>query len=293
LTSHRLPNIVITVIEHINSYVERIMSSSTNSPTLPTGTAAEWLQRWDDQQRRYVPDREERFAVIGDVVETAVHDVPKPVILDLGCGPGSLGARLKTRMPDAQVVGIDTDPLLLGLGRAHYRDAITWVDADLRTGDWAEQVPPAVHAAVSTTALHWLPATELAALYRTLGKLLAPGGVFVNGDHLRLDDTSIDAIATVVRDRRTERVGVAGNEEWQAWWNGVFADPRLAGLVAERARRLHPRETPSASTAEDSVRHGSNRLSAGEHAELLRAAGFSAAAPVWQVGDDRVLVAVR
>lgn len=269
------------------------MSASTTATTVPADAAAAWLQRWDDQQRRYVPDREERFAVIGDVVAAAVREVANPVILDVGCGPGSLGARLATRLPAAQVIGVDTDPLLLGLGRSHYGDAITWLDADLRADDWARNVPPVLHAAVSTTALHWLPKAELATLYRTIAGRLAPGGVFVNGDHLRLDDAAIDAFATVVRDGRAARAGAADNEQWLDWWRGVFADPLLAGLVDERARRLRINENPSASTAEDSVRHGSNRLSVGEHSELLRATGFRAAAPVWQSGDDQVLVAIR
>ena len=39
--------------------------------------------------------------------------------------------------------------------------------------------------------------------------------------------------------------------------------------------------------------HGSNRLSVTDHVRLLRAAGYSAAAPLWQVGDDQIVVARR
>jgi trans-aconitate methyltransferase len=34
-------------------------------------------------------------------------------VLDLGCGPGSLAARLLERLPAASVVAIDSYPLLL------------------------------------------------------------------------------------------------------------------------------------------------------------------------------------
>lgn len=34
-------------------------------------------------------------------------------------------------------------------------------------------------------------------------------------------------------------------------------------------------------------------LSVWQHAELLRQAGFAEAGPVWQFGDDHVLVGVR
>ena len=80
-------------------------------------TARRWLDRWDAQQRSYLPDREERFIALIDAVEEGTGRLD-PLVLDLGCGPGSLAARLLDRMPAARVVAIDTDPLLLTLGRA-------------------------------------------------------------------------------------------------------------------------------------------------------------------------------
>ena len=82
--------------------------------------AAAWIARWDAQQTRYIADREERFAVIGDVVTRAVGDSLAPVVLDIGCGPGSLAGRLAHRLPHAVLLGVDVDPLLLALGRTRY-----------------------------------------------------------------------------------------------------------------------------------------------------------------------------
>lgn len=39
--------------------------------------------------------------------------------------------------------------------------------------------------------------------------------------------------------------------------------------------------------------HNGNGLTVAGHTELLLAAGFSNVAPMWQVGDDHVLAAVR
>jgi SAM-dependent methyltransferase len=236
------------------------------------------MKRWDAQQERYIADREERFAVVCDVVESALTAVPEPVILDLGCGPGSLAARLRERLPHATIIGIDSDPLLLGLARAHYGSTVTWVDADLAATSWQEHVPAEIHAAVSTTALHWLSPDRLAELYRAVNARMAPGGVLVNGDHMRSGDTRIDELATVVRDGRAARAGVVDNEDWRTWWDAIQADPDVAGLTQARADR--------------SGSHQGNTLTVAEHANLLRAAGFSSAGPVWQVGDDNVLVAL-
>src|SRR4051794_24066002 len=90
-------------------------------------TAGTWIARWDAQQEGYVPDREERFTAMIDAVEAAAGR-PDPLVLDLGCGPGSLAGRILDRIPGATVVAIDADPLLLSLGRAVHagRDGITF-----------------------------------------------------------------------------------------------------------------------------------------------------------------------
>lgn len=259
--------------------------------SLDPAHAGAWIERWDTQQERYVADREERFSVIGDVLAGALAGVDEPVVLDLGCGPGSLSARLTERLPGARIIGVDSDPLLLGLGAAHYR-GIEFVDADLGGPGWTGQVPAVIDAAVSTTALHWLPRTRLASVYSELARLMREGGVFANGDHLGLASTTLDELAVAVREGRAERAGVTGNEEWRAWWDAVIADEPVAGLVAERERRF--RDAPRvAEDDEHRVHHHGNGLSVAEHAELLRAAGFREVGTVWQSGDDHVLVAIR
>ena len=80
------------------------------------GRAEQWIDRWDAQQEWYMPDREERFTVLIDAVEAGVGR-DDPLVLDLGCGPGSLSVRLLNQIPAASVVAIDADPLLLQLGR--------------------------------------------------------------------------------------------------------------------------------------------------------------------------------
>lgn len=240
--------------------------------------AHEWLRRWDRQQERYVADRKERFLVIGDVVEKACAGVAAPVVVDLGCGPGSLTTRLRDRV-GGRVVGVDADPFLLELARAT-GEGIDYLHADLTSPGWTDRVGGTWDAAVSTTALHWIEPEPLAALYRELARVIRPGGVLVNGDHLQDDQPALRDLATHVRDRRAERAGVTGNEEWRPWWEAVRADTRLTDAFA-------PEELTC-----DHRGHG-NRLGAREHAALLREAGFAEVGVVWQYGDDHVLVAVR
>src|ERR1700733_10820550 len=136
-------------------------SGTTSRPT-PIGkdAAREWIARWDAQQQDRLPDREDRFTALVDAVEAGVGRAD-PLILDLGCGPGSLAVRLLARLPEATIVAIDADPLTLALGRAAWPDlpGLRFTDADLREPGWSGSLDLGRQpdAAVSTTALHWLP----------------------------------------------------------------------------------------------------------------------------------------
>ncbi len=242
--------------------------------------ARQWIRRWDAQQEHGIPDREERFRVVIDVVRAAVGTGPAGVV-DLGCGPGSLSARLAAALPGVSVVGVDADPLLLGLGAANTGPRVRLVEADLGYPTWPDRtgLTGPWDAAVSSTALHWLDPDTLAALYRTLAERIRPGGVFVNADHMGPGTSTMDAIAAAVREARTARVGTDRHEDWAQWWRALGEDADLAPLLDGR---------PAAP-----IDHTENTLSVAQHAQLLRAAGFAEAAPVWQFGDDHVLVAVR
>ena len=73
-----------------------------------------WLQRWEAQQSRGLPAREERFQVMIDFVRASVGPAPK--LVDLGCGPGSLTVRLADGLSGATVLAVDGAWLLAGLG---------------------------------------------------------------------------------------------------------------------------------------------------------------------------------
>ncbi|MEV0244593.1 class I SAM-dependent methyltransferase [Streptomyces sp. NPDC050674] len=252
---------------------------------LSLATAERWVERWELQQQRYAVDREERFTVIADVVEHVTEGrAGPPLVVDLGCGPGSLAARLIRRLPDAEIVAVDRDPVLLELGRTHHPDAARYVDTEIGAPGWvwALDLDRPLDAAVSTTALHYLDRDTLARVYRQLAGLLRPGGVLVNGDHLPQGGTGPGAIAAHVGRCRAARQRVFAHEDWGSWWAAVADDPELADLLAERRRRAAPPGTCRPAG-----------LSPRDHLELLRQAGFGQAGPVWQYGDSCVIVAVR
>jgi SAM-dependent methyltransferase len=281
---------------------------------LSQAAAGAWIDRWDAQQQGFLPDREQRFTVMIDAVQECAGR-PDPLVLDLGCGPGSLATRLLGRIPLATVLAVDADPLLLALGRnakiaqpgadddaeSGTTGSLKFVDLDLREPGWtgALGLDRQADSVVSTTALHWLPPDALAAMYAEVATVLKPGGLMLNGDHLAEDKATAPTLAKLgralneiqqrrlheSRGRRGRSSGVARPDHepdtWEGWWDAVTRDPALAGVVAERRRR-----------SQDCEHHGSPSGRLSVHVDALRAAGFVEIGTIWQHGEDRVLCAV-
>ncbi|MGD3105691.1 class I SAM-dependent methyltransferase [Streptomyces sp. YGL11-2] len=241
-----------------------------------------WQDSWDRQQEWYMPDREERFRVMLDMVEALVG--PAPRVLDLACGTGSISDRLLKRFPKAESVGVDLDPALLAIAQGHFEgeDRIRFVRADLKDPQWTALLPHDSYDAVLTaTALHWLHSEDLRGLYGQLGGLVRDGGVFLNADHMPDGSTPrIDAAERAFRHARMDRAKEAGAVDWAEWWRLAAADPRLAGPTAERFAIYGEHadgDTPS-------VRW---------HAQVLREAGFAEARAVWASPTDSLVLALK
>ncbi|GAA3651443.1 class I SAM-dependent methyltransferase [Microbacterium marinilacus] len=245
------------------------------------------VRRWDAQQAAYITDRDERFQVMLDVLAAGPGKDGALVVVDLGCGPGSLAARILERFPDAVVVGVDYDPVQLRLAAIAlepFGDRFMPVDADLASPGWSSALPvERIDAAVSSTALHWLPPAGLVAVYAELAGLVREDGVVLDADHLRFDEATqplLSALAAGDDARTQEAARAAGVPTWDEWWYEALTVPELAAHADERDRRFRDRPAPPDSPL-------------ALHLEALRAAGFRETGTVWQLYDDYVVLARR
>lgn len=245
----------------------------------------QWQRSWDVQQAAYLPDREERFAALLDVVEAQCG--PEPRVLDLACGTGSISLRLLRRLPGARSVALDLDPALLRIAAATFEsdDRVTIVRADLSAPGWqAAAGGEPFDAVLTATALHWLPAERLEVLYAEIREVLRPGGVFCNADHMADDglpglSARLDELAKSVREAKY----AAGEAlSWAGWWEAARRSPELADAVAER-------DLIFGGTGD----HGDSLPVAAGHLAYLRSAGFSEAGLVWRGLTDAAFAAVR
>lgn len=241
-----------------------------------------WQESWDRQQEWYMPDREERFRVMLDMVEAVVG--PEPRVLDLACGTGSITDRLLKRFPRATSTGVDLDPALLAIARGTFEgdDRVTFVTADLKDAAWTERLPHEAYDAVLTaTALHWLHSEPLATLYGQIGGLVRDGGVFMNADHMI--DTGTPA--------STPPNAPTGTRPWTGPGPGAPWTGRTGGPWRRRTRSSRsPRPSGSRSTA--STRTVTCRPSTGTPAHCARPA-FAEARAVWASPSDSLVLAVK
>lgn len=120
----------------------------------------------------YLQFADERARPFVDLTARIGAERPRRVV-DLGCGPGTLTARLAERWPEADVLGVDSSPAMIERARTEQRAAagrLRFTLGDLR--DWRSA--EGVDIVVSNATLQWVP-DHRRLLPRLLESLL-PGG---------------------------------------------------------------------------------------------------------------------
>jgi len=148
--------------------------------------AAGWAERFVP-----TPERLQLFATIHDEL---MRCIPRArCIVELGIGPGYLAEYLLDRNGDAQYLGIDFSAPMLEIARQRlhrFLPRVRLVTADLVAPEWWAEIPAPVDAIVSTWALHDLGSQEdIAAVYADCMRLLRNGGLLLNGDFIKPDNT--------------------------------------------------------------------------------------------------------
>lgn len=240
-----------------------------------------WLEKWDKQQERYRPHREEGLQAIVNILESIVTN-GRGRVLDLACGCGSISKRLLAQLPHLDIVAVDRDPVLLRIMHGLFDDNphVTVVETDLYKIDWTKALSESQFDAVATaTALHWLSAVDIQRIYRDLSTILRPGGVFSNLDWMPIEHAPrIKAIAERYVQTYTAQM-TPEFPSWDDWWKAVANEPELA---EELARRQQLAEIPA-----EFMPHGD------WHEQELLAAGFSEATEVWRCFGSAIVTAVR
>ena len=119
-------------------------------------------------------------------------------VVDLGCGPADVTARVAHALPAAAVVGIDAGSVMLGLGRERIArldlaERVRLVELHLPATDDELAELGRFDLVVSNSLLHHL--ADPASLWTTVRAVTAPGAVVHVFDLRRpVDDDTVDAL---------------------------------------------------------------------------------------------------
>jgi tRNA (cmo5U34)-methyltransferase len=137
-------------------------------------------------------------------------------VLELGVGTGTLTARLLSRFPHAELVGVDLSRRMIARGRVklrRFRSRVSFVHGDL--SEFPTDAP--YDCVVSSLAIHHLEDRAKWALYRRIRRSLVPGGYFGDADdHLPEDPVFDSRFGQVALELVGSRKAVALQRVWHA-----------------------------------------------------------------------------
>jgi len=128
---------------------------------------------WDPEQyEKFSSHRRRPFA---DLTSRVGASNPG-VVVDLGCGPGSLTLGLAQRWPAARIIGVDSSHEMLAQARRNdTHERVEWVHSDVEAWD-PQQAGAPIDVIVTNALLQWVP-SHLQLIPGWVAAL-APGGWF-------------------------------------------------------------------------------------------------------------------
>jgi len=157
--------------------------------------ALDYLRRIDT-----IPHRTEGEAVLLDIVPKNVNR-----IVDLGSGDGRLLRLLKSERPSARAVAVDFSPVMLSALRKSFAGDATVTIVEHNLDDLLPDLGQ-FDAVVSSFAIHHLAHERKRSLYEEISRLLLPGGVFSNLEH-------VSSPTNALHESFLEKMGIGPQEE--------------------------------------------------------------------------------
>jgi tRNA (cmo5U34)-methyltransferase len=159
----------------------------TNSRNDNIWQTEELARKYLDGVRGAIPLADEQVDVMMRLLLASGRPIKR--FIDLGCGDGVLSEVVLDRIPGSTGLLLDFSEPMLKAARerlVHFTDRVRIESADYSDPAWVNLVggPESVDAVISGFSIHHQPDPIKKRIYREIYGLLAPGGVFVNIEHV-------------------------------------------------------------------------------------------------------------
>ena len=174
----------------------------------------------------------------------ATRQEPVRSFIDLGCGDGILAAALLDKYPESQGVLADFSEPMLEQARIQlkdFADQLQFVNLDYANPAWVDKIlalspsKGGFDTIVSRYSIHHQPDERKRSVYKEIFDLLAPGGWFINIEHiLPAASLATDLLDDhIINGRYAIEVGNGGSKSWQEIADVFLNRPdRKANLLA-------------------------------------------------------------
>lgn len=140
------------------------------------------------KSRPGIPFADAQFDIAARVLEN--HGVQVRTVLDLGCGDGAAMQEISDRFPPERAVLVDFSEPMLEAARARFKDVefdVHVLHTDLLHDGALDEVAALgpFDLVMSRYAIHHLPHDRQKSLYAEAFRLLKPGGMFINIEHVK------------------------------------------------------------------------------------------------------------
>lgn len=148
---------------------------------------------FDATASTYDQDRSRLIPGCDSLYRWAIDLIPPHAqrIVDLGAGSGLLTILIRSRFPAAMIHLIDFSGPMLDLARTRFGPdpLLTYEQADYVTSP----LPTQVDAIASSLSIHHLENADKRTLFHNVHAALAPGGVFINAEHIAGPTPALEA----------------------------------------------------------------------------------------------------
>jgi len=149
----------------------------------------EWAERFEQTTARL-----KLFGTILEQIEKVGFNTTS--VLELGIGPGFLANYLLKKLPQITYEGLDYSNSMLAIATERteaYKERIKLTQADLINDVWKNRIKGIPNVIVSTWAIHDLfEKKNILNVYKTAYKILPRGGLFLNGDFIKPEESSYE-----------------------------------------------------------------------------------------------------